>query len=179
MLLYKNLPAYLLVAGHPAYRTSPPATIVDSRYRPHYLRSFPPSLLPRPSDTTKKMSLPPITTLSSSPAQIQTVLDHLFEPCPTLYTLVASHLPRSFASYDEFADFVADLLFALDDQDKLLDVLGAHPRLGAKRVESVHSQGEQRSLAADGGEEAERLERLNDEYERAFPGKFCHGWVRE
>jgi len=116
------------------------------------------------------MSLPPITTLSSSPAQIQTVLDHLFEPCPTLYTLVASHLPRSFASYDEFADFVADLLFALDDQDKLLDVLGAHPRLGAKRVESVHSQGEQRSLAADGGEEAERLERLNDEYERAFPG---------
>jgi 2-oxo-4-hydroxy-4-carboxy--5-ureidoimidazoline (OHCU) decarboxylase len=109
------------------------------------------------------MSLPPITALSSSPAQIQTVLDHLFEPCPTLYTLVASHLPRSFASYDEFADFVADLLFALDDQDRLLDVLGAHPRLGA----------------ADGGEEAERLERLNDEYERAFPGKFCHGWVRE
>ncbi|KAF8249961.1 hypothetical protein K440DRAFT_192122 [Wilcoxina mikolae CBS 423.85] len=120
--------------------------------------------------------LPPISALTSSPTHIQSVLDTLFEPSPSLYTLVSSHLPRSFTSYNEFADFVADLLFTLDDDEKLLNILGAHPRLGAKNVESVHSRGEQRSLGGGGGEEeeeeeeGERLERLNVEYERVFPG---------
>ncbi|KAF8534537.1 Oxo-4-hydroxy-4-carboxy-5-ureidoimidazoline decarboxylase, partial [Trichophaea hybrida] len=110
------------------------------------------------------------TLTSSSPTEIQSVLDTLFEPSPTLYTLVSSHLPPSFTSYNEFADFVADLLFTLDDDEKLLNILGAHPRLGAKNVESVHSRGEQRSLGGGEEEEGERLERLNVEYERVFPG---------
>lgn len=66
----------------------------------------------------------------------------------------------------------------------MLKILGAHPRLGEKRVEtlSVHSRGEQASLgsadAGEGGdgagsgptEEAEELKRLNEEYEKTFPG---------
>ena len=50
----------------------------------------------------------------------------------------------------------------------LLEILSAHPRLGAKKVESAQSQAEQRSLG--GKEERETLERLNEEYEEQFPG---------
>jgi len=120
--------------------------------------------------------LPSIAALSSSPELIQEVLDHLFERSLALYSLVASQLPRSFDSYNAFADFVAGLLLGLKDSgetETLLKVLGAHPRLGAEKVESLHSQGEQRSLRAATGagvEEAKRLKQLNDRYEETFPG---------
>jgi 2-oxo-4-hydroxy-4-carboxy--5-ureidoimidazoline (OHCU) decarboxylase len=122
--------------------------------------------------------LPSPAALSSSPELIQEVLVHLFEPSPTLYSLVASQLPRGFDGYDAFADFVAGLLLGLKDSgetETLLRVLGAHPRLGAAKVESLHSQGEQRSLmaaTAAGVEEMERLKQLNDKYEETFPGGF-------
>jgi 2-oxo-4-hydroxy-4-carboxy--5-ureidoimidazoline (OHCU) decarboxylase len=63
----------------------------------------------------------------------------------------------------------------------LLDILSAHPRLGAKKVESEQSQAEQKSL----GNEHERaeLQRLNEEYEKTFPGLryvvFVNGRSRE
>jgi len=118
--------------------------------------------------------LPSPGALSSSPELIQEVLDHLFEPSPTLHSLVASRLPRRFDSYDAFADFVAGLLLGLNDSgadgEALLQILAAHPRLGAGKVESVHSQGEQMSLRAASEEEEERLRVLNERYEGTFPG---------
>jgi 2-oxo-4-hydroxy-4-carboxy--5-ureidoimidazoline (OHCU) decarboxylase len=137
------------------------------------------------------MSLPPISALSSSPEHLQPILDSLFEPSPALYTLVACHLPRSFDSYDSFADFVASLLFDLTSevsqgkQQQLLEILSAHPRLGAKKTEvlSEHSAKEQASLQAASEEEGRKLGELNKEYEEKFPGMryvvFVNGRSRE
>jgi 2-oxo-4-hydroxy-4-carboxy--5-ureidoimidazoline (OHCU) decarboxylase len=67
------------------------------------------------------------------------------------------------------------------DSTVLLDILSAHPRLGAKKVDSEQSQAEQKSL----GNESERaeLQRLNEEYEKKFPGLryvvFVNGRSRE
>lgn len=55
-------------------------------------------------------------------------------------------------------------------QKKLHGILGSHPRLGAKKVESAQSQAEQAQLNQGGAEEAEKLKALNDEYEQKFPG---------
>ncbi|CCX30912.1 Oxo-4-hydroxy-4-carboxy-5-ureidoimidazoline decarboxylase [Pyronema domesticum] len=137
------------------------------------------------------MALPPISALSSSPEHLQPILDSLFEPSPALHTLVACHLPRSFDSYDSFADFVASLLFDLTSevsegkQQQLLEILSAHPRLGAKKTEvlSEHSAKEQASLQAASEEEVRRLGELNKEYEEKFPGLryvvFVNGKSRE
>ncbi|ODQ54321.1 hypothetical protein SAICODRAFT_29485 [Saitoella complicata NRRL Y-17804] len=51
----------------------------------------------------------------------------------------------------------------------LLTILSAHPRLGAKKVESTHSQSEQSSLGG-GPDETQALVQLNREYEDTFPG---------
>jgi 2-oxo-4-hydroxy-4-carboxy--5-ureidoimidazoline (OHCU) decarboxylase len=124
-------------------------------------------------------TLPPIDALSSSPHQIQEILDHLFEPSPSLYSLVASQLPREFADYNAFCDWVGGLLLQVlnnsnannSNDELLLEILGAHPRLGAAKIDSVHSQAEQRSLASGDEEEGAKLQRLNEEYEKTFPGK--------
>jgi 2-oxo-4-hydroxy-4-carboxy--5-ureidoimidazoline (OHCU) decarboxylase len=49
-------------------------------------------------------------------------------------------------------------------------ILGSHPRLGEKKVESAQSRSEQAQLHTGGEGEAETLARLNLDYERAFPG---------
>ena len=113
--------------------------------------------------------LPPVSTLASSPQHLAEILDHLFEPCPALHSLVAAHLPRAFAGYDEFCDFVGALLPGAPEP-QLLAILGAHPRLGAARVDSAQSAAEQRSLAAASAAEAAKLAALNAEYEARFPG---------
>ena len=51
----------------------------------------------------------------------------------------------------------------------LHDILGSHPRLGAKKVESAQSQAEQAQLQGS-GEEAGQLSALNEEYEKKFRG---------
>ena len=67
------------------------------------------------------------------------------------------------------------------DTARLDAVLGAHPRLGAKKVESALSRAEQAQLQRGGGggggggeeraeKEKEELRRLNEEYEERFPG---------
>ncbi|KAI1346063.1 Oxo-4-hydroxy-4-carboxy-5-ureidoimidazoline decarboxylase [Xylaria sp. FL0043] len=55
---------------------------------------------------------------------------------------------------------------------KLHAILGSHPRLGAKKVDSVQSRAEQAQLntGATAADEAERLAALNREYEERFPG---------
>ncbi|KAI1277721.1 Oxo-4-hydroxy-4-carboxy-5-ureidoimidazoline decarboxylase [Xylaria sp. FL0933] len=58
-------------------------------------------------------------------------------------------------------------------REKLHAILGSHPRLGAKKVDSAQSRAEQAQLNtgdAAGADEAERLAALNREYEERFPG---------
>jgi len=106
-----------------------------------------------------------------------TLLDALFEPCRALHTLSLDLLHTE--KFDSYNDMIAsigvqltDLAESLSssDQEWLDQILGAHPRLGAKKVDSAQSQAEQAQLNTGGEEEAKRLRDLNDEYETTFPG---------
>lgn len=126
-------------------------------------------------------TLPPIDRLPSLPAPDRAaVLDLLFEPCTALHDLANPHLASlTFSSYDDLIDHVGVLLSRLASASPssveishLESILGAHPRLGAKKVESAQSQAEQAQLNRGGGgvEEAQKLQELNEEYEKAYPG---------
>ncbi|KAK7996197.1 ohcu decarboxylase protein [Apiospora marii] len=153
---------------------------------------------PSASRRRRPPSLPPIASLSTAPIKTQlAVLDTLFEPSTELHTLVLPTLrpkrgsaaatseptPESpFASYASLIRHVGSLMTSLTSQSspssspsaqqqkKLHGILGSHPRLGAKKVESAQSQAEQAQLNQGGAEEAEKLKALNDEYEQKFPG---------
>lgn len=109
-------------------------------------------------------------------ADQELLLDHLFEPCATLKQIVTSGvINNKFSSYNELIERVRTelltLLQASDDKDPRINkIIGAHPRLGAQKVDSTHSQSEQKSLQAKSKEEGVRLEKLNSEYEKKFPG---------
>lgn len=125
-------------------------------------------------------TLPDVTTLASLPdSTIITVLDLLFEPSEDLHTLALPTLRSiTFATYPELLDAVRDQLLAIADSvhsdptacQPLLSVLGSHPRLGEKKVESAQSAAEQAQLNKGPESEAERLAALNKEYEEKFPG---------
>ena len=73
-----------------------------------------------------------------------------------------------------------------DSREKLHSILGSHPRLGEPKKETLseQSRAEQRRLQEEGGKEtAEKLARLNREYEDRFPGLryvvFVNGRGRE
>ncbi|KIL96026.1 hypothetical protein FAVG1_00765 [Fusarium avenaceum] len=105
--------------------------------------------------------------------QIKT-LDLLFEPSPAIHsTLIPIVRDSEYASYSELIEACKDRLFSLasssssSSPDKtLLSILGSHPRLGAKKVESAQSVAEQANLQGQG----EELAKLNNEYEERFPG---------
>lgn len=135
---------------------------------------------------------PPSLFPELSTAQKIEVLDHLFEPCPTLADLL---LPRVFASpYTNYGAFIetsrTQLLAYLAEEEKKAEIspaiskiISAHPRLGPSKDKlSSHSNAEQKSLAGT-QEEAQKLAQLNDEYEKAFPGLryvvFVNGRSRE
>lgn len=125
-------------------------------------------------------TLPDVTTLSSLPeSTIITVLDLLFEPSKDLHTLALPTLRSiTFANYPELIDTIREQLLAIADNfdsdsracQPLLSVLGSHPRLGEKKVESAQSAAEQAQLNRGPEGEAERLAALNKEYEDKFPG---------
>lgn len=123
-------------------------------------------------------SLPPVESLSQlSTIERASVLDALFEPCTALHTLSVESLQhQSFSSYENLVENIGKQLTALasssssSDTEWLDKILGAHPRLGAKKVESAQSQAEQAQLNTGGQEEAEKLRVLNEEYEKTFPG---------
>lgn len=134
--------------------------------------------------------LPAIETVPSLPeADQELLLDHLFEPCATLKQLVIRGAIRQQChDYNELIERVrAELLELLksgDDMDPRINrIIGAHPRLGAQKVDSSHSQAEQKSLQARSAQEGLRLERLNKQYEETFPGLiyvvFVNGRSRE
>ena len=107
----------------------------------------------------------------------------LFEPTPELTSLliplIHTHNPPTYHSLSQLA---LSKLSSLPPTSPLLHaILAAHPRLGAKKVDSEHSQAEQKSLGSD--VEREQLRELNEEYERRFPGLryvvFVNGRSRE
>ena len=121
--------------------------------------------------------LPPLDNVPSLPAaQRAHILDLLFEPSTQLHTLSAPLLhEKAFPSYNNLISAVGMQLTELSESASTSDtqwlesILGSHPRLGAKKVESAQSQAEQAQLQGS-GEEAEQLRRLNEEYESKFPG---------
>jgi len=123
-------------------------------------------------------ALPPISTLPTlSAAELAAILDHLFEPCMPLHTLSVGLLrDQTFSSYNDCITTIGLQLTDLAESASIRDtqwlesILGAHPRLGEKNVESKQSQAEQAQLAPanDGGQE--QLAKLNASYERTFPG---------
>jgi 2-oxo-4-hydroxy-4-carboxy--5-ureidoimidazoline (OHCU) decarboxylase len=124
-------------------------------------------------------SLPAITTLSHLPdASLTAVLDLLFEPSPALHALTLPVLrSTSFPDYDTLIVAVNAQLLALaasdqpDHVETLNHILGSHPRLGEKKVDSTQSRAEQAQLhQSDDTEEVDQLAALNREYEAAFPG---------
>ncbi|KAF2238902.1 hypothetical protein EV356DRAFT_223213 [Viridothelium virens] len=126
---------------------------------------------------TSLSRLPPIWELQISwEAERAAVLDTLFEPSVPLHTLSLNLLLNEpFTSYNDLIAAVGAQLTELSESSspsdkQLLDqILCAHPRLGAKKVESAQSQYEQAQLQG-GGQEAAQLMSLNDEYEKKFPG---------
>jgi hypothetical protein len=137
---------------------------------------------------------PPLPSVSSLPEldalARATVLDLLFEPCTQLHTLSVTPIAETaFSSYAELTTFVGTQLAGLLNSDlesdhKWLDaILGAHPRLGEKKVDSAMSRQEQAAMkAAESSTKssdqsqaeaeaiAQKLAVLNKQYEEAFPG---------
>jgi OHCU decarboxylase len=116
-----------------------------------------------------------VTALST--VERAAVLDALFEPCTALHTLSLDLLhTEAFSSYNDLIASVGVQLSDLSESPSTSDtewldkILGAHPRLGEKKVESAQSQAEQAQLNTGGEEEAVKLRDLNAEYEKTFPG---------
>ena len=130
-------------------------------------------------------SIPNISSLPFLPtADLTNLLDYLFEPSTAIHdTLLPVLRASTYPSYGLLIDACQTALFtlaALPDQSSALhSVIGSHPRLGAKKVDSAASTAEQASLAGQG----EQLAKLNDEYEKTFPGLryvvFVNGRERE
>lgn len=122
--------------------------------------------------------LPPIADVPAlSTIERTAVLDALFEPCTALHTLSLDLLrTQTFVSYNDLIASVGVQLTELSESASTSDtewldkILGAHPRLGAKKVDSEQSRKEQAQLNQGGEEEAEMLRSLNEEYEAKFPG---------
>ncbi|EHK20623.1 uncharacterized protein TRIVIDRAFT_58869 [Trichoderma virens Gv29-8] len=119
--------------------------------------------------------LPPIALLHSYSDLAQTeVLDLLFEPSPAIHaTLLPVIRTAVYSSYPDLIDVCQIKLLSLaaksaetEPHPVLLSVLGSHPRLGEKNIESAQSVAEQANLQG----ESEELAALNREYEEAFPG---------
>ncbi|KAI1435088.1 Oxo-4-hydroxy-4-carboxy-5-ureidoimidazoline decarboxylase [Xylaria sp. CBS 124048] len=124
--------------------------------------------------------LPPISTLQTLPQESQiAVLSTLFEPSKDLQALT---LPLPFSqSYEDLITSIggtlnslaaaADAASSSAAQAILHRILGSHPRLGAKKVDSAQSRAEQAQLSkGNDPTESERLATLNREYEDRFPG---------
>lgn len=125
-------------------------------------------------------TLPDVTTLVSLPEPtLISVLDLLFEPSTELHALAIPTLRSiTFATYPELIDTLRNQLLSIAQsvdeapaaRTPLLSILGSHPRLGAKKVDSAQSSAEQAQLQSGAESEPEKLAALNKEYEARFPG---------
>ncbi|ESZ95263.1 hypothetical protein SBOR_4375 [Sclerotinia borealis F-4128] len=122
--------------------------------------------------------IPPIARVPSlSTIERSSILDALFEPCTAFHTLSMDLLhTKTFESYNDLISSVGVQLIELSesplpsDREWLDKILGSHPRLGEKKVDSLQSIAEQAQLNTGPTEEAEKLMALNEEYEKTFPG---------
>ena len=132
-----------------------------------------------------------------SDEQFLQIIDSLFEPNDMLHAMIEEAEDREvflklteYKSYDELIDavkgYIEDITMGGRPGEgyELLDqILQAHPRLGAKKVESAQSQAEQAQLNQGGEDEAKKLAELNEDYEKQFPGLryvvFVNGRSRE
>lgn len=102
------------------------------------------------------------------------LLDYLFEPSPEIHsTLLPIIRTAQYTTYPDLIDACQIRLLSLaassttaNPNPSLLSVLGSHPRLGQKKVDSAQSAAEQAQLQGEG----EELAKLNQEYEAKFPG---------
>lgn len=130
-------------------------------------------------------SLPSISSLHGADDKtIESVLDLLFEPSADLHALTIAAIRDGppFTSYSTLIEYVGTLMSRLTQSPKppnaqamLHGILGSHPRLGEKKVDSAQSRAEQAHLNTSGAsqekeEEAAKLKMLNDEYETRYPG---------
>ncbi|KAJ6779992.1 hypothetical protein PWT90_06876 [Aphanocladium album] len=120
-------------------------------------------------------SLPSVTDLKDLPdPEKSAALDLLFEPSAEIHsTLIPVIQTQQYSSYNDLIEnccqafqTLASKSTAREPNETLLSILGSHPRLGAKKVESAQSIAEQAKL----GGESEILAKLNSEYEQKFPG---------
>jgi 2-oxo-4-hydroxy-4-carboxy--5-ureidoimidazoline (OHCU) decarboxylase len=126
------------------------------------------------------LRLPPILDFHTYLDLQQTdVLDTLFEPSPAIHdNLLPVIRTAEYSSWNELIDACQIRLLALATSSEesnpdptLLSILGSHPRLGEKKIESAHSAAEQANIQNDTNEaQAQELARLNREYEETFPG---------
>ncbi|KAI0805354.1 Oxo-4-hydroxy-4-carboxy-5-ureidoimidazoline decarboxylase [Xylaria sp. FL0064] len=106
----------------------------------------------------------PSSSLSSPPLTI---------PDETPFTSYASLIQHIGTLLHQLAISSSSSPSSSPTREKLHAILGSHPRLGAKKVDSAQSRAEQAQLntgAAAAVGEAERLAALNREYEERFPG---------
>ena len=124
------------------------------------------------------LSLPEVQSLSAcSTEERARVLDLLFEPSTQLHTLSVELLGKEiFKSYQDLIASIGVQLTDLEqsvstsDKEWLDSILGSHPRLGEKHVDSTQSQAEQAQLKSGNVEEQHQLAQLNAEYEKTFSG---------
>ena len=124
------------------------------------------------------VGLPAIGKVPQLPQSEQgAILDSLFEPSEELCNLVIPRLQnQTFQSYDEIIALVRSHLDGLSDSSdsqklSVLDtILGSHPRLGEKKVDSAQSQAEQAQLQSHDEGETHKLSQANQDYEATFPG---------
>lgn len=155
--------------------SSSPSSL-SSLLPPHHKSKEYITYYPFPSNT-KMSKLPTIDQVPSLATEDRAaILDLLFEPSTQLHTLSVPLLhDEKFDSYDDLIAAVGMQLTDLSesastsDTEWLQGILGSHPRLGAKKVDSAQSQAEQAQLRGS-SEETEQLRVLNEEYEKAFPG---------
>ncbi|OLN85486.1 putative allantoinase 1 [Colletotrichum chlorophyti] len=118
-------------------------------------------------------SLPDIDRLGTLSVEDQTkTLDALFEPSPAIHALILPSISSgSFQSYNDLITHCQKIFEALlvdpCHKAQLHSIIGSHPRLGAKKVESAQSAAEQAQLQSG---DASELAALNTEYEARFPG---------
>ncbi|KAL0931529.1 ohcu decarboxylase [Colletotrichum truncatum] len=118
-------------------------------------------------------ALPDIKNLRSLSGEEQTkALDLLFEPSPAIHALLLPSISATtFDSYNDLITHAHKIFEALaaepSRKTELHAIIGSHPRLGAKKVESAQSAAEQAKLQTG---DATELAALNTEYELRFPG---------
>ena len=126
------------------------------------------------------LALPDIASLSTLPQDtLVRALDLLFEPSPELHAIAIPTMRHiTFGSYQELIETIRDELLTVQRavhpdpaaRRPLLSILGSHPRLGEKKLDSAQSAAEQAQLRSTSTDEAEKLAGLNAEYEKVFPG---------